>query len=487
MVTHLKKHWSWILGGVALMLYFILMATAHTPAFADALRGIEAAQSFFNGAPFNHISYVNPDAPDELMHEFIAWWTPGQYLLPMLFYSIGSNWTAAFHFTIILSLLLGAYGWIRLWKREVSLQILGWLIVFLILNRNFYWHTLLYMGGDLLLFAILPYFIYHMLYGKKVFEWLPLWILAGFVAKASFLVFVIPILIWKCYPIKDFKKTLVKLLPSAISLIIIWFLYLNQGHTPNNTMDTEGYSNLPHRMWNGWIYGWAAPIAIPFWVWSALESVWKNAVLSEWVLYMAFLIGGFISIYLLFPRKKMSQYHQLAIAVYVFFVAFFAVNQMSFKAISFEARHFYPLALITLPIVIKRLPKFVLSILLIIALVDVYRVYSLHKDISNRYCQTETLMLPYCIGLDLPENAIFITDKWDALPGIKNTHKMALELAKTENNNGHYRLITGIETPDRPVFSTLGPSERPKIGVFFTLKMEDVLSLELDAYHFVAP
>lgn len=463
------------------------MVAAHTPAFADALRGVEVAQSYFNGAPFNHISYVNPNAPDVLLHEFVAWWTPGQYLLPMSLFAIGFSWTAAFNISIIVCLLLGVWGWVRLWKREVSFQILAWLIVLFILNRNVYWHTLLYMGGDLLLFAILPYFIHHMLYGKKAIEWLTFWILAGFVAKASFLVFIIPIVIWKCYPFKDLKKTVIKLLPSAVVLLMIWLLFLSQGHTPNANIDTEGYGNLPHRAWNGWIYGWAAPLAIPFWLWSSLESVWKNALLAEWLLYAVFIVAGGLSIFLLFPRKKMSKYHQMAIAVYVFFVAFFAVNQMSFKAISFEARHFYPLALITLPIVVKRMPKFILPILLIVAFADVYRVYSLHNDISNRYCKTKSLMLPYCVEEDFPENAIIITDKWDALPGIPNTHKMALELVNSEQKTTQYRLITGIETPNRPIFTTLGSSERPKVGVFFELQKEDLLPLELDAYIFVEP
>ena len=39
--------------------------------------------------PFNHIFIVDEDDIAIDSSEFIAWWTPGQYLVPMLFGSPG--------------------------------------------------------------------------------------------------------------------------------------------------------------------------------------------------------------------------------------------------------------------------------------------------------------------------------------------------------------------------------------------------------------
>ena len=129
--------------------------------------------------------FPNPHMPDELLSVFVAWWTPGQYQWPELFMYIVGNRSHAIMLSTILALAIGVWGWVRLWKLAGFSH--TWiLLLILILHRNFYWHVLLYMGGDVLLFAVLPHFFMAVLRGKNFWIQLPFWLLVGFWAKASF-------------------------------------------------------------------------------------------------------------------------------------------------------------------------------------------------------------------------------------------------------------------------------------------------------------
>jgi hypothetical protein len=470
-------NWRIPIALLTLLGFLIALWMYPIPSFADALRGFATATSMLNGGEFNHLNFVNPHRPDELLSVFVAWWTPGQYLAPMVFYLFGSNWILAQKITLSICLLVGVYGWVKLWKTHFPQVHWSWLLLLLVLNRNFYWHTLLYMGGDVLLFSILPYFFHHALKGKNFHWFLPLWLVVGFTAKAAFIVFAIPVVIWR-YRNKLFTiSSFIEVLPTAAVSIALWFFFLQMGDTPTSNIDMEGYGNLPHRSWNGWLYAFSAPVASPFWLWSGMESLWKTGKIPEYLLYAVFGSLAIISIMMSFPKNTKHAYRTLAFLVFIFVGSFFALQQMRWAAISFEARHFYPVGLLMLPIIVEKLPKAILPLIFVVSLTDVARYPSLKKKINAEHCESNGLFLPYCAKYEIPKTAIIITDVWDALPGFPHTHKVAIEPVPESKS---FRVLTGIEQKQSIEFEQFGVSNKPKIGFFFKLDEAVVQHLNLD-------
>ncbi|MCC5916628.1 MAG: hypothetical protein JJU02_04800 [Cryomorphaceae bacterium] len=483
-----KKNRYWLLASVIFIAYTVGNALySPRPIFADALRGIEILRYSELFGSFNQMFFPNPHQPDELLSVFVAWWTPGQYQWLYVFVQLTNDLGLASFLAAIVALIIGTIGWIRLWQKCGFSNM--WFLVFVVmLNANYYWHFLMYIGGDVLLFAVLPYFIQSALFHKKFWIWLPFWLVLGFWAKASFVVFAIPIVMVHFWSKKFYISTYLKLTPTICIGIALYYFYLNNGATPTGTEDLEGYYNLPQRWWNGMIYMLATPLAVHFWGWSVIEKLWISQHISEWQVYLLFLLLAAIGWFLLRKLNWQKPYYRMAISTFIFVAIFFSLQQVKMAAISFESRHFYPLALIFLPLIFEGVRKQVyqriyfvfIFITLILGIVDASRFTLLAKSHTQQHIIHNNITLPLkdVPEIPIPNDVILVTDIWEYTCALPNhSHKLALEVLGEDHQGYLFRVLHGIESDDRPEFRHLGDSKKEIIGVFFRLSKSEVSQL----------
>lgn len=477
----------WIILGSTLCWFILWSILRGGPVmFADALRGLETLRYSELLGTFNHLYYPNPHRPDDLEQLFVSWWTPGQYQWLSLWLRIFPNISTATFAAAFVAYLTGVLGWIRLWKRKNSPVPLV-VIALLLFNRNTYWFILMYMGGDVLLFAVLPFFIHALIWQKNIWRWLPLWVLLGLWAKASFIVIAIPAIAIRFWPQRYRCRTYLQILPTVAAAVLAYILYFQQGSTPTNTIDLEGYVNLPHSRWNGWLYALSAPISTNLWGWSTVELLWKGSLINEIVVYVLFGIMVLCTALLVRHLSLRSLYAKLTLGIWVFFAVFFAVQQMMMSAISFEVRHFVPVGLLFLPLIWETLKKrvgsrsftVIFSIVILVGFVDVLRFPLIKKQIADAHTAHHTLPLPFeTPQLNLEKNTLLVTDVWTYLCAYPElTHKLAVERLPSDSQSVTFQVVHGIESSFRPVFSMLGKSERNLVAVFFTLTEDDILQL----------
>ena len=89
---------------------------------------------------------------------FLAWWSPGQYLVPGAFIWLGTNYGFAIAITTLIATVVGVLGWTELHEAltclvsSYSCSYSGWLRF---VTSQFL--SGVYNGGDVVLFAVLPW------------------------------------------------------------------------------------------------------------------------------------------------------------------------------------------------------------------------------------------------------------------------------------------------------------------------------------------
>ncbi len=455
--------------------------------FADALRGLEVMRYNMHFGTFNLMYYPLPSQPDVLTSTFVSWWTPGQYQWLQLWMMMGLSMEKAVLLASMMVYLVGILGWIRLWRRSGFNKLLLPLAALLILNRNTYWFTIMYMGGDVLMFAVLPYFIHAVLWQRKLWRWLPLWIVLGLWAKASFIVIAIPAVVIRYWSKRFYLKTYLELVPTIVVAVVVYLYYFQQGSTPTNTTDLEGYVNLPHNRWNGLLYALSAPLSSTLWAWSVIESLWKNQIVSEWMVYAMFVVMIVATAFILKKVSIRRLYTKIAIGVWLFYSVFFSVQQMMMSAISFEVRHFVPVGILFMPVIWDTLNRNIkpqicnalLVAVLLTGVLDMSRIPFIHRSIEESQAAYNGLLLPVNGPIEtLKEQSLLVTDVWEYVVTQPHlTHKMVVEKNEAGMSEPRFKLIHGIESSQRPQFNSIGRGRRPLVGVFFRLDKEDVQQL----------
>ena len=131
----------------------------------DSGFGFLALRSMLEGSGFNMVT--EPDAANIAndVAEFQVWWTPGQYLVPGVLVWLGMSYGVAVSLTTFLSTVIGVIGWAQVARsfgvtRFVLLAFLSSLVTFRYATLSFQ----MYHGGEILLFAVVPWCLYWQLY-----------------------------------------------------------------------------------------------------------------------------------------------------------------------------------------------------------------------------------------------------------------------------------------------------------------------------------
>ena len=126
----------------------------------DPGMGMLAWRSLENGGPFNTVTEPDPADISRDRARFLAWWSPGQYLIPGGFTLLGFRLGSALTITTGVSLLCCLLGWIRVAKHfALRPQTATLLVVFMSTFRYSTTSFGTYSGGEILLQGVTPWLI----------------------------------------------------------------------------------------------------------------------------------------------------------------------------------------------------------------------------------------------------------------------------------------------------------------------------------------
>lgn len=150
----------YILTGLIVLAYTISIAIVGPSMYADQGTGFLILEAMKRGAPFNTMPIPDPADISRDMDFFVAWWSPGQYLVPGFFEVLGFNLGQAITVTVALCSALGLIG-LHFLYRSWGFPPLSIAITLLVLAgiRLFSHQFAYYGGGEIILFALTPWFL----------------------------------------------------------------------------------------------------------------------------------------------------------------------------------------------------------------------------------------------------------------------------------------------------------------------------------------
>jgi hypothetical protein len=179
---------------------------------------------------------------------FMSWWSPGQWIFPgMLNYFFGIRLGVASIIITLASLISGLIGYYRIFaffRFPPLISILSLLIIFS--SSSLYYCFVIYQGGEILEFALFPWFFLYVLRLQKIsvinLFGIAILFLFCFIAKTTLLVYCTLILLGKIFLLSKSRsargvhfsfKNLLLLLPALLSTILVSVFYLSRGPHPS--------------------------------------------------------------------------------------------------------------------------------------------------------------------------------------------------------------------------------------------------------------
>jgi len=302
--------------------------------------------------------------------EFLAWWSPGQYLLPYFFkHLFSTNTGQAVALTTLVCELLGIIGYYKLFKK---LGFTKWVaaisIAFIVSQLYFLALFTYYTGGEILIFGFMGWFLYGCFSVKKITWQVLLFVFAGglvgFFCKSSVLwMYAASIAcIWinvsmdetfkqpgtfNLFQILRDKKIFVGWLlngillaiPFVFALVCIYVFYLSKGANP--TSDQGATLIKPETF----LYPLGSPIVSGFSVDDLFDGLLyqpdgaKIAYHSVVIMLSVFAVCclGFMLFIGKYADKK---YARAMIIFYTLACLFFGYMYLKQANISYEGRHF---------------------------------------------------------------------------------------------------------------------------------------------------
>jgi hypothetical protein len=123
--------------------------------------GFLAFRSMLEGGTFNNVTAPDPANIANDATTFLSWWSPGQYLIPGTFVRFGTTYGLAISLTTLFATVIGVFGWAQLARNfNVSNFVLFFFSSGLVTFRYVTLPFRIYDGGEVLLFAVSPWFLY---------------------------------------------------------------------------------------------------------------------------------------------------------------------------------------------------------------------------------------------------------------------------------------------------------------------------------------
>ena len=362
-----------------LVIYFIgavlILSTLPQKTIFDPGLCLKMTQNIDKHIPFNYYSHPSPANIDKDEFEFVTWWSPGQFAVPLFFQKcLEVKLGVSLKITIMLCMVISALGIFKLYY-ELLLNTGSWYLnglptttlslifcAFTIL-QPFFWSNLFYYdGGGVLLLAYSPWFIFWAIKIKQINIYTFLGLLCaavfGFFLKTAFTSIFIGSVFYLFLsksiipdvPLKsqNFRK-LITYGVYCLTLFLIYVLitklaFLN--HNRNITNSSLGIRVQPRVLF----YPIVAPII-------ALFSLGHVLVKSyTWIIASIFILPLY---YLIMKSDQLTALYKNLIISYVCtnIVCFFLIY-LSNVDVSYETRHFVILAILIAPAVFIAIGKF---------------------------------------------------------------------------------------------------------------------------------
>lgn len=337
----------------------------------DSCWGYLVMHSMQRGHPFNLIPSPNPFNIAKDRFDFLAWWSPGQYMEPWLLQIItGFKIDRATTLATAFSSTVGLAGFYQLFKKLGFTKWIAAISAAFIATQQFFispfWY---YRGGDALLFEFEGWFLYGCFSFRKVswkaFLFIFLSGLVGFFLKSSFMWMYAAGMacMWINISYSNtpafkfnkqdiwlwFKTGLLLAIPFIAATVIIYKCYILKGDTP--AANTSTTLIVPETF----TYPLASPILSAFStdrLTSGLLYHPDTPLLSynqAIVLLVVFTIACLIFLFVIYRHSPDKNYPVAMITSYLVAFVFFGYMFLKQAAISYEDRHFLMLGLLFIP------------------------------------------------------------------------------------------------------------------------------------------
>jgi hypothetical protein len=452
-----------ILASVVLLTVILGVLILYNPPafFPDPSHGFQVMRSMQMGGPFN--TFISPDQDDISKDTslYLTWWSPGQYLVPLLFQSVlGLNTGHATALTVLLFEISGLLGFYYFFKKIGFTPLVSSLsVVFIICQQAFILPFAFYNGGEVLLFGFEGWFLYGCVAIERpglkmlLFVLLSGWL--GFLFKSSFIwIYAAGLMcMWLRLSSIAAKPNMQRLVkngfwigaPAVASLICIYLFFLSKGTNP-----AAGASGMSIS-WENFTFPISSPLLSGFSVDDLAHGLLFHPIgslLSPLTALIVLVLSAIISLGLVAAIMRYvpkNNYRLFLIVFYTIAVLFFSVAFMRQSSISYESRHFRVIGLLIVPGVIYLFGRFkpVFKGLLVVICVAIATVnysflvkcYNFNKNVSahgNSGMAQEYIDQPsldYIMQLDKQNhNAIFAFVSSDLGLEIKHNRVIALDV-----------------------------------------------------------
>jgi len=378
-----KNRWERLLltaTGLCVLVAAILSFIVPPGADTDPCWGFIVMHGMEQGHHFNQLIMPSPANIAVDHAEFLAWWSPGQYLLPYFFkLLLNINTGHSVSLTVALCDILGLVGFYKLCRRlNFNARVAAVSTAFLASQLFFTSTFTYYTGGELLLFAFTGWFLNGCFLFEKVSWRLLLFLFLaafiGFFAKSSFLWVLAAgtaccwinisfletaglqvsgnlkstnanekrVLIWA-------KNGLVLAIPFISALVMFYVFYLSKGITPALT----GGASVVKAETFGF------PLASPFLSAFSVDELFSGLICQDGGSSVShqlavFIVFAFAVLSLTFlvmvircsPGKK---YLVAFLTFYITGVLFFSFLFLNQSEVSCEGRHFRVIGMLAIP------------------------------------------------------------------------------------------------------------------------------------------
>lgn len=338
--------------------------------FPDPAWGFQVMRGMRMGGGFNMLPQpdmtdINKNAPS-----FLAWWSPGQYLVPYGFIKLfGLNIGRSMAITATLCSLIGLSGFYFFFKKTGFTQFIAAIsIAFIAAQQAYTVPFIFYNGGEVLIFAFEGWFLYGCTRINKAGWWMAIFILAsgiiGFFCKSSFLWIYFSGCLYLWIRTSNTKKISAWILnglcigvPAVLSLATIYVSYLSKGANP-----ASGSTGI-RLAWETFTFPLASPLLAGFSIddiTAGLIYHTEPALFNPTWTIIILLLSALVSLILITYLVRLTPYNNYKLLLMIFYtisVVFFGISFLRQASISYEARHMRIIGLIITPGIIYLLNK----------------------------------------------------------------------------------------------------------------------------------